>query len=220
MLVRPLLAAWVGSTSLHTPQSATAAQEPPGFLPPQNRLQNSSNVTFRIRSVTQNRGMCSQPFPWALHNTPLLPECPRPNSLYLTSGQFPPAAGPTTGSQIFCQLTFTMTFSLPLLPCDSLTQTPGSPVCLRTGNGFTRTVAKVLPEACGKASEELSVPWCPFNPAGETMKLQLPALIPWISKHWATLGLNTFLLAARGPSSAADALFQHSPPSREGFTGG
>lgn len=58
-------------------------------------------------------------------------------------------------------------------------------------------VAKVLPEAHGKAAEELLVPWCPFNPAGEKMKLQLPVLILWISKHSATLGLNTILPAAR-----------------------
>lgn len=30
------------------------------------------------------------------------------------------------------------------------------------------------------------------------MKLQLPMLTPWISKHATTLGLNPFLLAARG----------------------
>lgn len=91
-----------------------------------------------------------------------------------------------------------MTFSLPLLPCDSLTQTPGSPVCLRTGNRFTGTVANVLQRHTAKQLKSCRYPWCPFHPAGKKTKLQLPVLIPWISKHSATLGLNTFLLAAHG----------------------
>lgn len=51
------------------------------------------------------------------------------------------------------------------------------------------------PRSCQRHTAK---PWCPFNPAGEKIKLQLPALILWSSKHSATLGLNTFLLAAPG----------------------
>lgn len=54
----------------HTPQRATAAQDPPGFLPPQN----SSSVTFGVQSVTQNAG--SQCFPGPFTPSPNLYQAP------------------------------------------------------------------------------------------------------------------------------------------------
>lgn len=80
---------------------------------------------------------------------------------------------------------------------------------------MTAAAAKVLPEVCGKAADELPVPRCPLNPAGEKAKLQLPALVPWLPKHSAALAVNILLPATL---SAVGASFQHSPPHPQALT--